>query len=242
MSHLLQQLAFANHIRDPEHYPAPVDVEDRRMNIYRELFFNNVCGFINNGFPVLHSLYDEQHWQQLCRQFLAVHACRSPYFADISKEFVEFVANEYQPQPNDPPFLAELAHYEWVELALSIAKGDCPEAWSGQPYQAVRLSDLAWVLSYTYPVHQISPEYKPNTSSGPYYFVVHRDSDDEVHFMQIDQVNAFMLSRLEDDAEQVEELISELQKAMPQLPAAQVSSGCRQALDAFVTKGILIPF
>jgi len=29
------QYAFAAHIRDPQHQPAPADIEDRRIAIYR---------------------------------------------------------------------------------------------------------------------------------------------------------------------------------------------------------------
>ncbi|HKX55116.1 MAG TPA: putative DNA-binding domain-containing protein, partial [Xanthomonadales bacterium] len=36
-------MAFAAHIRNPAVAPAPADVEDRRMQIYRDLFFNNIC-------------------------------------------------------------------------------------------------------------------------------------------------------------------------------------------------------
>ncbi len=48
-----QQYDFAAHIRNPEQNPAPAGIEDRRMGIYRELFYNNVEGFLSNGFPVL---------------------------------------------------------------------------------------------------------------------------------------------------------------------------------------------
>ena len=54
-----QQYEFAAHIRDPEHKPAPDDIEDRRMGIYRELFYNNVEGFLSNSFPVLRKLMDD---------------------------------------------------------------------------------------------------------------------------------------------------------------------------------------
>ena len=46
------QLAFAAHIRDPQNRPAPAGIEDRRMAIYRELFFNNVRDLLGRGFPV----------------------------------------------------------------------------------------------------------------------------------------------------------------------------------------------
>ena len=38
--------AFAGHIRDPDNVPPPEGIEERRMAVYRELFFNNVKGFL----------------------------------------------------------------------------------------------------------------------------------------------------------------------------------------------------
>ena len=50
------QYQFAATIRDPENKPAPDNIEPRRMTIYRELFYNNIEGFIANGFPVLRQI------------------------------------------------------------------------------------------------------------------------------------------------------------------------------------------
>ena len=36
------QTRFAGHIRDPRQVAAPDGIEDRRMAIYRDLFFNNI--------------------------------------------------------------------------------------------------------------------------------------------------------------------------------------------------------
>jgi hypothetical protein len=57
-----RQYAFAAHIRDPEHQPAPDDIEDRRMQIYRELFYNNVEGFLSGTFPVLRKIHSDGDW------------------------------------------------------------------------------------------------------------------------------------------------------------------------------------
>jgi len=37
-----KQYAFAAHLRDPDNVPAPEGIEERRMAVYRELFFNNL--------------------------------------------------------------------------------------------------------------------------------------------------------------------------------------------------------
>ena len=115
------QYAFARHIRDPEQNPAPTDAEDRRMAIYRELFFNNLRNLISQTFPVLRKLYSKEKWESFIRQFMARHESATPYFLEIPKEFLQFLQDEYEPDDSDFPFLYELAHYEWVELALSVS-------------------------------------------------------------------------------------------------------------------------
>ena len=122
----VQLQSFANSIRAPQNSTDESAETQRRMDIYRTLFFNNVAGFIQNGFPVLHSLYNEEQWQALILRFFIEHQCSSPYFIHISKEFVEYLSNEYQPVKSDPPFMAELAHYEWLELALSVREVEQP--------------------------------------------------------------------------------------------------------------------
>ena len=145
------QYAFAAHIRDPSANPAPDAIEDRRMAIYRELFFNNVHGFISNGFPVLRSLYDEAEWTALVRDFFSRHRCETPYFLEISREFLDYLQSEYRPGESDPPFLFELAHYEWVELALSISTAAAVLAGTDQDGDLLEghpvMSPLAWLLT-----------------------------------------------------------------------------------------------
>ena len=67
-------------------------------------------------------------WHALVRAFIDQHRCHTPYFLEISQEFVQFLMQDYRPLASDPPFLAELAHYEWVELALDIAQEVLPDA------------------------------------------------------------------------------------------------------------------
>lgn len=196
-----KQYEFTAHIRDPENQPLPSDVPDVRMGIYRELFFNNVAGFLNDMFPVIRSLYDDERWNELARDFFAHHKCHTPYFLEISQEFIEFLQNE-RDNPNDPPFLLELAHYEWVELALDISEevidyngidhdGDLLE---GRPV----LSPLAWNLAYNYDVQHIGAEYQPaEPPAQPTNLVVYRDIDDDVRFMEINPVTARLIQIIE---------------------------------------------
>ena len=67
------QYAFAKHIRDPENNPPPTDAEDRRLAIYRELFFNNLRNLISQTFPVLKKLHSKEKWA-------TIHCDCTPYY------------------------------------------------------------------------------------------------------------------------------------------------------------------
>jgi hypothetical protein len=195
------QYEFAARIRDPDNAAAPSDVEQRRMEVYEKLFYNNIQGFIRDGFPVLRRISDDDVWHARIRDFFVRHRCRSPYFVEISKEFVDFLAEERLDHPDDPPFILELAHYEWVELALRIAEDDEErgpfnrngDLLVGNPI----VSAVAWPLSYRYPVHRISPNYQPEeVPEKPTFLVVYRDRDDNVKFLEINAVTYRLLELL----------------------------------------------
>ena len=198
-----RQLAMAGYLRDPATTPPPPGVEQRRLDIYQRLVYNNIEGFISKGFPVLRSLYRDDDWQQLVRGFIQAHRCSTPYFLEISQEFLQYLLQEYQPRDLDPPFMAELAHYEWVELALDVAEESPPPAVQvDDPLAAVpRLSPLAWLLSYRFPVHQIGPRNQPREEGEPTYLVVYRDRQERVRFMELNAVTARLVELTRDNSE-----------------------------------------
>ncbi len=242
------QMAFVEHIRDPLNNRYESDIEDRRLQIYRELFFNNILGFLSSGFPVLEEIYGEQKWQELARKFFAKHDNRSPYFVDISKEFVEYLSNEHEMVDSDPEFVQELAHYEWLELAVSIRKSEQKADvhdfshidGSVLPKQIV-FSDLATLASYHYPVHQISRTFQPDKPAEPTYLVVYRNSEDEVNFTLLNAVSAHLLTLIQ-SAEQasVDELVAKMIEALPQLPQEQIKSGTLDTIRQFLQQQILL--
>ena len=192
------QQEFSAHIRDPDQNPAPRGVEDRRMKIYRDLFFNNIRSLLAANFPVLHKLYTEDDWDRLVRDFYAVHRCHTPLFAEVAREFLRYIQDERGIRENDPPFLLELAHYEWVELALDLDSRsvDDPEADpSGDLLQeSPVLTPLLHLLSYRFPVHRISPDYRPETApESPTHLLVWRNRADEVKFMQINEFTRLLI-------------------------------------------------
>jgi hypothetical protein len=196
------QLSMARYLRDPGQHPPPAGVEMRRLKIYQDLVFNNIESFISGGFPVLRSLYSDSDWRELVRTFIRTHRCHTPYFLEISQEFVRFLLEDCPARDCDPPFIAELAHYEWVELALDIAQEELPDtAPTADVLAAVlQLSPLAWVLNYRFPVHRIGPGYKPRESAQPTYLVVYRNRRDQIQFMELNATSARLLELLRENA------------------------------------------
>jgi uncharacterized protein len=199
------QLTFAAHIRDPDRVPAPDDIEDRRMAIYRELFFNNVRDLLGRSFPVLRKLLGEDRWQALVRDWLIEHRAQTPLFLEVPREFLQYLSEQRAAVAGDPPFLAELAHYEWVELALAIDEREAElpgvdsdgDLLSGRP----ALSPLAWSLAYAWPVHRLSPACQPAEPPAELTrLLVYRDRQDRVGFLEINIVTARLLELLADSA------------------------------------------
>ena len=200
-----KQFEFAAHIRDPERAPAPTGIEDRRMAIYRELFFNNLRKLLGGMFPVTRKLLGGARWDGLIREFLREHRAQTPYFLQLPREFLAFLSGEHTAAEVDPPFLVELAHYEYVELELAISEaqddfsGVDPDGdlLAGTPVR----SALAWIFTYRYPVHRITPEFRPAAPAPqPVCLAIYRDADDEVRFFELNPVTARLLELIEDNA------------------------------------------
>lgn len=193
------QRAFAGHIRDPYGVARRKDVPEPRMAVYRDLFFNNISDLLANNFPVSYSLLEDVHWPEMIRDFMVDHRCSTPLFPEVGREFLKFLEGN-QKWLTLYPFLLELAHYEWVELALDISQESHEETATGLGQDMVNqrpvMSPLAWLLHYQYPVHRISPDFIPEQAGEMVHLVVYRDRADEVHFMELNPMTAALLQTL----------------------------------------------
>lgn len=193
-----QQWSLARHLRDPAANPPPPGLEPHRLRVYRELFFNAVDGLLSGSFPVLRKTLPAPRWTALVRRFYAGHRARTPLFPQLAAEFVGYV----QSLPEDgerPAWLAELAHYEWVEqeLALSdaVVPDDDPRAdlLDGVP----QLSPLARVLGYRWPVAELRPGFVPaRAPAQPTTLLVYRDAGHQVRFVALAAPSYRLLSAI----------------------------------------------
>lgn len=199
-----QQLAFTAHIRDPDNNPLPDGIPARRMAIYTELFFNNIGEQLSVNFPILNRITPDAQWRAMVRDFMIRHRSETPLFTEVGQEFLTYLQDEREPQTGDWPFMLELAHYEHVELAVSISPADAHLAdhdpngdlLEGRPL----VGPTAWNLTYRWPVHRIGPDYLPREAPPePTHLVVYRDRTDDVRFLQINAVTQRLLQLLKEN-------------------------------------------
>lgn len=190
-----QQFEFARHLRDPDHHPQPDGIQDRRMKVYRELFFNSLQSQLASGFPVIRQTLDREVWLKLVRDFYADYRSQTPLFTEIAGEFVSYL----QTRADVPAWLAELAHYEWMETKLHLSDAIAPDhdpegdLIEGSPV----LSPLAMPLAYRWAVTHIGPESVPTAAAEqPTLLLLHRDADYRVRFMQLSAVTYRLLVSL----------------------------------------------
>lgn len=239
------QHAFAAHIRDPEHNPPPPGVRPERMAMYRELFFNNIHSFLSGGFPVLRQVLGEVRWLALAQDFFARHRSATPYFAEFHEEFLAFLRDERTGHADDPPFLLELAHYEWVELALSLAAEDapppCPALQENPLDGVVALSAVAWALAYRFPVQRIGADFQPGVApTEPTYLAVYRDRADEVRFVELSPASFRLLQILEEGgAQPAESCLRQIALEMGAADPAAILAYGADMLREFGMRGIV---
>lgn len=240
------QREFARHLRDPAMYPMPEGLEDRRVQIYRDLFYNNIENLLSTGFPVIRKLLGAARWHALVRDFYREHASHTPLFTEIGRELQRYLEARAATDRGDPPFLVELAHYEWAELALSLDEHEISTIVhdpAGDVLAAAPvLSPLAWAFSYLWPVHRLSADHQPlSPPEQPTHLVIVRDRRDRMSFLELSPLAKVLLDLLKENPGHAGlDLVHALADALPQLPRAAVIDGASASLQEFRQRDIVL--
>jgi hypothetical protein len=198
---LHQQTTMGLYLRDPERNGPPTEMDPARALVYRDLVFANLSSLLSGTFPVLVKILGDEHWRSLVRIFLRDYRARTPKFGEIAQEFVEFLAAGPQALSDGPwpPFMVELAHYEWVEMALQqsdaelLVGGDAALLLD----RPLRVSPLAWPLAYAWPVQRVGPDYQPDVAPAqPTLLLVRRAEDWSVRFSELSPLAWRLLLRI----------------------------------------------
>lgn len=234
-----QQYQFAAQLRQPE-MPVADGLNPRRLQVYRELVANNISGFINNTFPLSRKLTGEL-WQPLLMEFIARHHCSSPLFLDIPATFVSYIQQHYPQGLTDKPFLPELLHYEWLELAVATCEAALLQPWRGALTAPVYLSAAAIAVNYTFPVQLIGEAYQPlHAPAASTSLLLYRDANDDVTFMSITPLLCQALHILgSHPGANTEQWLQEIAAHYPEWPKAQLQRGLLALLPELSERGVI---
>jgi uncharacterized protein len=237
------QFEFARHIRDPATHKRPAGVPARRMKVYTQLLYNNLESFLLACFPVLREVLGKRKWDKLVRAFFAGHRCHTPYFRQIPEEFLQYLQSRPEILADYPPFTLSLAHYEWVELDLSVSQRE-PE-WAridskgdllkGRPV----LNPVLASLRYEWPVHRIGSKSRP-TEREETFLLVYRAEDHDVRFLAINAATARLVALVETGKKTGRQALRAIAREMRHPdPEAVVAHGAAQ-LETLREQGALL--
>lgn len=242
------QAAFTAHIRNPKKNQKPARVNDKRMAVYREVVFNNFYGSVSACFPVLHDILGIRRFKQLVRTCFFHHQFTSPFFREIPKTFVDFLASFDLKSNGLPIFSAQLAHYEWAELYVSTLKTQAISTLQldenlGKNIleKLLSLNPAHLLVNYDFPVHMLSKKHQPIEPTQT-FLLLFRNAEFEVKFMQLNPITFELLQIIEAQSCTGQQALQQLAEKM-QHPEPDVIVGFGQQIledllkqSAIVTK------
>lgn len=227
------QTTFTRSLRHSEKLAAT-----SRINLYQNLVFSSFNDLIKPCFPVLKSILSASLWEELIRDFIRNHPVSTPLFYQIPGEFVRFL-QESASLSRHPPFLADLAHYEWMELVIELAMDEpeqTPATAAPSLNSVFRLSTTAAMHHYHYPVEQISQNYLPQKPEDS-FLIIWRDANDKVEFMKISAFVYHLLHHMTENKASAHNTLD--LENHPQ--REELASLCERLLNELIDKNILLP-
>lgn len=178
------QFALARHLRDPLSVPAPVGVDAKAPATCTQEMVKHLRDVLEPAFPITQALLGEDIWEHSVRLFLKDAPNHTPWASTTQRAFVDHVCKSPEMQ-NLPAWLQDLAHFEWLQNAVSTAPVQWPtfNANADVMQHAVVLNPTHVEAAYEWPVHSIDTEYKPDDMQKTYVSML-RDMDDELHVLE----------------------------------------------------------
>ncbi len=265
------QAAFTSHLRDPALYARPNGTRAARMAVYREIVFNNICASLTACFPVLHSMLGKRMFKRLMRDCFRYGQFESPLFQDIPAAFVAYLQNHASDAQQDvetnfhtqthaaekpaqgnasllvPAYAAELAHYEWLELAISrqptrpIGAEHLPVVDSAEALatQVIALTEAHYLAQYRYAVHSLSRRNRQPTPAAT-QLLIYRTRSHTIQFVVLNGLTAALLAQIQaQPGMTVEGHLDRLAKQLPAYPRDNLIQGGLQTVFALYQQSAL---
>ncbi|MCC7119919.1 MAG: putative DNA-binding domain-containing protein [Gammaproteobacteria bacterium] len=241
------QHAFTRYLRDPACVAPPAGLPADRLAVYGNAVYANVERFMRDNFPRVCELYADEDWQALMRDYLARHRSDTPLFAELLAEFLAYLEDE-RDVATDPPYLRELAHFDWLENAIAIdetaldaiacrADGDLLD-------DRLVVNPVHRLVRYRWPVHALGPGVRP-AAPPPRATVLlaFRDRADAFGVLDLNDVAALLFERIRGpEVRPARAVLTELAAELAHPDLAVVVHGGQQLLERWQARDVILGF
>ncbi|MDT8405856.1 MAG: putative DNA-binding domain-containing protein [Methylococcales bacterium] len=245
------QSAFTAYLRNPEQNQPKADFLPERVDVYARLIINKISGNLKRCFPLTREFLGLDGWRALVRRFIDQHRCETPLYREIPDEFMAFLLDGGAPEL--PAFVIDMAHYEWVELALETASPEsipAPDAYNAKLIeQRPILNPTLALLSYRYPVQMFSrthPDW-PDWLAGirepaaePTLLAGVRGHDEQLHFVALNAMTQRLLAILTQSELTVIQALTQLAQELQYDSVEPLRGHAESLLENFLAQHIIL--
>jgi hypothetical protein len=242
-----RQHEFTRHLRDPAREPAPAGLSGPRLDVYSNAIFLNIERFMRDNFPRVREVLSEEAWQSLVRDYIVRHRSRTPLFVELLDEFLAYLADE-RVADGDPPYLTELAHFDWLENALAVDETDLdavPVLATGDLLRSrLVLNPVHRLVTYRYPVHAIGSGFTPDAAPArPTLLLAFRDRAGSFGVLDLNEVAARLFRELlAPDAPVAADVLTGIARALGHPDPEVVIRGGLQLLERWRARDVILGF
>lgn len=185
---MINQQQFGAMLRGP--YSALTNTG--REKIYYHLLRANLHEVLANIYPRVIEHLGTNNWAILLDAFLRQHSATTPYFYQLPDEFLSFLWHN-KAHYDQWPWLWALAHFEWMELVLTVAD----EAMPPPDIERIRCNPLLYYCQYEYAVYPLDKEYTALARrTQSWQGLVYRNREHEVYWLALETWPALLLQAI----------------------------------------------
>ncbi len=184
------------------------------LDQYRRLLRNNIHNAMEQAFPIAFTVLTESQWDTLIDDFHANHPAATPQVWKLPEEFYTFVEAHRYAEKFSLPFLNDLLHFKWIEIAVHTMEDQQPEPYrnEGDPLaDTIVVHPEHSIIRLKYPVHLYAAE-EALAHEGDYFLLPFRTRDFDVRFVDLPALHAFYFEQIKQGKTGVK-LLKELEQS-----------------------------
>ena len=184
-----------------------------RLPTYRRLVFNVIRDTLRQAYPITFEVLNSEDWNNLVYDFFSNHSCQNNEVWKMPFELVQYVEETGYHIKLNKPYLLEMLYFEWLEIEIHGQEDvEIPilSSINGTLSDNIFLNPYCKIIQLEYPVHKFGHK-ELEDNKGIYFVCIYRSiSTDKVHFLELSNFSAHLLSLLSSDELKISEAIEQI--------------------------------